>query len=197
MYYWSGHSYGTGLLIVQSTLFEYVQGGYNITCIVTGEQWKQNTYIVTRVSSSNTIIVDPGDNAELIISCIQDGGGKVTRILLTHPHHDHVGAVTQVSEYFNVVCELHKQDVRLLKHAPMYALRFANKTMAPISRFQHFEELCLDTEVPPVRSIHTPGHTKGSVCYLFDSFVLTGDTLLYKHIGRTDLPGSSAEEISK
>ena len=183
------------MLSGQPPLFEYSQGDYNITCIVTGEQWKQNAYIITQVASSATIIVDPGDNADFIISYIQDRGGKVTRILLTHPHHDHIGALREVSEYFNVVCELHKQDVKLLIHAPMYALRFANKPMVPVSRFQHFEERCVDTGELSVRSIHTPGHTKGSVCYLFDGFVFTGDTLLYKHVGRTDLPGSNTEEI--
>lgn len=180
----------------RQTLFEYTQGGCDVTCIVTGEEWKQNTYIVTQRTSFNTIIVDPGGYAELIIKYIEDRGGKVSRILLTHSHHDHVGAAAQVSEHFNVPCELHKRDVRLLMHAPMYAMTFANEKIAPVSYFQHFEELSLGSEEPKLLSIHTPGHTKGSVCYLFDSFVMTGDTLLYKHVGRTDLPGSCAEELS-
>lgn len=181
----------------KQNLFEYAQGNCNVTCIVTGEHWKQNTYIVTHVLSSNTIVVDPGDNAVFLIKHIQDKGGNVTRILLTHPHHDHVGAASQLSQHFNVVCELHKLDVKLLMHAPMYALRFANRKISSVSRFQHFEELSILSEEPVVQSLHTPGHTKGSVCYLFDGFVLTGDTLLYKHVGRTDLPGSCVEEISK
>ena len=184
------------MLMGQQKLFEYAQGTCNITCIVTGEKWKQNTYMVTQLSSSNTIIVDPGDNADLIINHIQGRGGRVTRILLTHPHHDHVGAAAQVSEHFNVACELHKLDVRLLMHAPMYALRFANKKISSVSRFQPFEELHMGSGAPALSSIHTPGHTKGSVCYLFDGFVFTGDTLLYQHVGRTDLPGGSAEEIA-
>lgn len=181
----------------QPTLFEYSQCDSNITCIVTGEQWKQNTYIINQTSSSNTIIVDPGSNADLIIKYIQDRCWKVTRILLTHPHHDHVGAASQVSERFNLACELHNLDVRLLMHAPMYALRFANKIILSVPNFEPFDELCISKEEPIVRSLHTPGHTKGSVCYLFNGFVLTGDTLLYKHIGRTDLPGSSEQEISE
>ena len=196
MHYWTGYSCGVGVLIGQPTVFEYSQKSCDVTCIVTGEEWKQNTYIIFERSTANTIIVDPGDNADLIITHIQDRAGKVNHILLTHPHHDHVGAVMRVSEFFNVECELHRLDVRLLMHAPMYALRFANKKMAPVSRFQYFDELCLETELPALCSIHTPGHTKGSVCYIFDDFVLTGDTLLYKHIGRTDLPGSDREAIS-
>jgi len=183
------------MLIAQSALFEYAQNGCKITCIVTGEKWKQNTYIITEDSSSKMIIVDPGDEAELIIKLIEGAGGTVTRILLTHPHHDHVGAAEQVSKYFNVACEVHKQDVRLLMHAPMYALTFAHKKIPPVSYFLQFAELCPVGKEPAVRSVHTPGHTKGSVCFVFDGFVLTGDTLLYKHVGRTDLPGSSAEDM--
>lgn len=181
------------MLIGQQTLFAYSQGDCNVTCIVTGGKWKQNTYIVSQVSSSNTIIVDPGGSSELIIKHIDDAGGKVTHILLTHPHHDHVGAVAQVSERFDVACELHAQDVRLLKHAPMYALSFAKKEIAAVSRFQPFEELSLVK--PVLRSLHTPGHTKGSVCYVFDGFAFTGDTLLYQRVGRTDLPGSSSADL--
>ncbi len=184
------------MLTGPENLTEYVQGGCKITCLVTGEKWQQNSYIVTHVSSGNTIVVDPGDNSDLIIRQIQDVGGKVTHILLTHPHHDHVGAAAAVSEHFNVACELHKHDVRLLMHAPMYALRFANRRIAAVARVQPFEELFTGAEEPVVQSIHTPGHTKGSVSYLFAGFMFTGDTLLYKLVGRTDLPGSSAEELS-
>jgi hydroxyacylglutathione hydrolase len=184
------------MLIEPPALLEYEHGGCRISCLVTGEEWKQNTYIVTHQSSSNTIVIDPGDNAEFIIQQIEDAKGKCAHILLTHAHHDHVGAASQLSEHYNMACKLHKLDVRLLVHAPMYALSFANKKILAVSRFQTFEELCLSDEKPTIKALHTPGHTKGSVCYIMDGFVFTGDTLLYKRVGRTDLPGSSTEELS-
>lgn len=196
MYNWSSHTYGAGMLKNKATLWEYVLNGCRVICLVTGEKWKQNTYIVFHLATSNTIIIDPGDNPELIIQIIEDAGGKVTRILITHPHHDHVGAVSSLTEYFNIICELHRQDVRLLIHAPMYALRFANQTIAPVTRFVTFEEELIHTLEPEVRLIHTPGHTRGSVCYIINNLVFTGDTLLYKHIGRTDLPGGNSEDIT-
>jgi len=147
--------------------------------------------------SLNTIVIDPGDNAELIIQLIEDVGGKLTHILLTHPHHDHVGATAELSGHYKIACELHKQDVRLLMHAPMYALTFANRKIPAVSSFHAFEELCLTDEEPAIRALHTPGHTKGSVCYIFKGFMFTGDTLLYKHVGRTDLPGGCSEYLSE
>lgn len=182
------------MLIDRSALFEHVFGSCTVTCIVTGAQWRQNSYIVSHEPSRHAVLIDPGDDAEVIIRCVEERGETVSRILLTHPHHDHVGAAAQVSAHFKVACELHSQDVRLLMHAPMYALRFANKRILPVSDYRAFETLSSGGE-PAVRSVHTPGHTKGSVCYLFDGFVMTGDTLLYKHVGRTDLPGASAEQI--
>lgn len=176
-------------------LFESQIGEYTVTCIVTGREWRQNSYIVSHRPSRHAVLIDPGDEAEVIIGQVQTKGEQVTRILLTHPHHDHLGVAAQISAHFKVPCELHSQDLRLLMHAPMYALRFANKKIAPVAEYRTFETLAPGPEEPAVRALHTPGHTKGSVCYLFDGFVMTGDTLLCRHIGRTDLPGASAEQI--
>ena len=184
------------MLAEQPVSFDYDRGGCRITCLVTGQKWRQNTYIVTHRASCRTIVIDPGDNAERIIRRIEEGGGTLARILLTHPHHDHVGAAAELSEHYDLACLLHRQDLRLLVHAPMYALTFANRTIPAVSRFQTFEELCHEDEQPRLLALHTPGHTKGSVCYLFDGFLFTGDTLLYRHVGRTDLPGSSSQELS-
>lgn len=184
------------MLIDRPPLFEYVLGNCTVTCIVTGSEWRQNSYIVSHGPSRHAVLIDPGDAAEVIIGQVQERGETVTRILLTHPHHDHVGAAARVSVHFRVPCELHSQDLRLLMHAPMYALRFANKRILSVPDYRVFETLCSRNDEPAVRSVHTPGHTKGSVCYLFDGFAMTGDTLLCRHIGRTDLPGASAEQIA-
>lgn len=184
------------MLTSEPSLHHYQLGGCDITCIVTGNRWKQNSYIVMHSGSGNAVVIDPGDCAELIIKGIEENRANATHILLTHPHHDHVGAAQLVSEHFNIPCEVHKDDVRLLMHAPMYALSFAKKKIAAVSAFRPFEELCTVEEAPAVSSLHTPGHTRGSVCYLFDGFAFTGDTLLYQHVGRTDLPGASADQLS-
>ncbi len=181
----------------QLITFKYEYGMCRITCLVTGGQWKQNTYIVVHKSSFNSIVIDPGDNAAFIIRQIEDAGGRLAHILLTHPHHDHVGAVSELSEYYGIDCELHKLDVRLLMQVSTYALTFANKIIAPITRFQSFETFSFIEEEPVVRALHTPGHTKGGVCYLFDGFVFTGDTLLNRYIGRTDLPGGSLTDLHR
>ncbi len=183
------------MLTDRPLLSEYEYGGCRIACLVTGEEWQQNTYIVTDTSSLNTIVIDPGGSVERIIQRITDINVVLTHILLTHPHHDHVGAAAKLSEQYNMACELHKQDVRLLVHAPMYAWTFAKRKIPAVSHYRAFEELVIK-EKPAFRALHTPGHTKGSVCYIFDGFLFTGDTLLCKHVGRTDLPGGNSTDLS-
>jgi hydroxyacylglutathione hydrolase len=183
------------VLNIKLPIYEYCNNDYNVVCIVTGGQWKQNTYIIIHKPSLLAIIIDPGDSASIIINYIKQRECKVYRILLTHAHFDHVGALMELYEYFNVVCELHDGDVKLLKQAPMYALRFSNKVVTPVTQFNTFNKLCFSTSEFSLRAIHTPGHTKGSVCYAFSDFVITGDTLLHSHVGRTDLPGSSPAEL--
>ena len=183
------------MMINPGSFHEFSHADFHVACTVTGGDWKQNSYIVTHKMTAASIIIDPGDNAAGIIDYIIERDYQVTRILLTHAHFDHVGALMELCECFNVVCELHVGDVRLLKQAPMYAIRFSKKMIAPITQFQSFENECINSDGLLVRSMHTPGHTKGSVCYLFNDFIFTGDTLRYLHVGRTDLPGSSPAEI--
>jgi hydroxyacylglutathione hydrolase len=176
---------------------EFIEGDHRITCVVNDETWKQNSYVVTHVPSGKKIVIDPGGNAEGMIQCILEGNGSLSRILLTHAHFDHVGAASQLSERFGVACELHKKDIRLLMHAPMYALRFANKTIPTVTFFKAFDDHEGGGGSFTVRAIHTPGHTQGSMCYIFDGFVFTGDTILFEHVGRTDLPGGDSTLIGQ
>jgi hydroxyacylglutathione hydrolase len=185
------------MLNAQSETFVFPMNNYTITCLVNGGNWKQNSFIVSRNQSGAMAVIDPGDHADLIIRSVAEKGGVLKHILLTHAHFDHVGAVTELSRHFGLPCRLHKKDVRLLMHAPMYAMRFANKTIPAVSSFEVFEEFESAGDDLGAKAIHTPGHTPGSTCYLFDGFVFAGDTILFEHIGRTDLPGGDSTLIGQ
>lgn len=170
--------------------------GHRIWCLVTGERWQQNCYVVADLSLGEVTVVDPGDDAELIIEKIEEEGGVLKRILLTHPHHDHVGALSTLYEKYRIACRLHRDDVRLLMHAPMYALKFANKRIPLVKEHEPILTGPEGALIDGIRCIHTPGHTKGSCCFCFDGFAFTGDTLLYRQVGRTDLPGGSPDQLT-
>ena len=169
---------------------------YEIVNLVTDKPWSENHYFVRRSSSFDSLLIDPGDGADRIVGSLHKEKRDLKAILLTHAHHDHVGAVAGVQAQFNVPCYLHKKDYRLFRQAHTYALAFAGKIMQPLTEASLFEEdngVLIDQWL--FRCIHTPGHTQGSVCYYFDGFVFTGDTLLYQHVGRSDIPGADPEQL--
>ncbi len=171
-------------------------GDYEVVTIVTDEPWSENCYLVRQISSSQMVIIDPGGAADRIAQAVRDNGGDPKAILITHAHHDHVGAVAELQRHFSIPCFLHRADNRLLRQAHTYALVFAARNMEPLSEVCLFEgSSSPKIDHWPIQTIHTPGHSPGSVCYCFGGFVFTGDTLLYQHVGRADTPGSDPAQV--
>jgi len=168
-------------------------GDYRVIAIVSENSWKENCYVICHLPSGEQVLIDPGGSSDLIIQTVIDTGNNLQHVLLTHSHHDHIGAAAVVCRHFNLACELHEGDVRLLRHAPMYSLRFDGKNIEkPESILAYNGQSSLRLGSLPIGIIHSPGHTQGSVCYSLGSLVFTGDTLLYNSTGRTDLPGGDA-----
>ncbi len=172
---------------------EILVGEYHISTFVTGGSWKENTYLIRHVGSGEMAVIDPGEDEGEIAATIQSQGGRLKYILLTHGHHDHVGGVAALGREHGICCYVHPEDLRLLHHAPMYALRFAQRKIEkpePYCLLDDAQDLNLGAH--PIGIIKTPGHTMGSVCYVIGGAVFTGDTLFFEHVGRVDLPGANA-----
>lgn len=171
-------------------------GDYRVVTTPTG-RWRENCYLVRHVPTGDLVLVDPGDDSHLILKAIEAEGSKLRLIVLTHAHHDHVGAVKAVCEKFQMHFYLHKDDVKLLHRAPTYALAFEKKKIEISKNYRLLgsEDLVWGGDAINVMSL--PGHTGGSVCFYFGGIAFTGDTLLNEFIGRTDLPGSDAVELGK
>jgi len=175
---------------------EIILDEYGIRTIVTRGAWKENCYLVRELRSGEQAVIDPGDGVYATIEAVLSHGGPLRYIWLTHAHHDHVYSAGDLCRRFGIVCDLHEDDVRLLHHAPMYALRFANKKIEAPKSFRTFNtNATFELGGRTVGVIHVPGHTSGSVGYDFGDFVFSGDTLMYEHIGRTDLPGADEERL--
>lgn len=169
---------------------------YQIIQIPVGS-FQTNCYIIYN-EKKNCVIIDPGAQSQAIIRTIEERGLHPLYILLTHAHADHIGAVADVKEEFNLPVYLHRRDRRMLEdekesRAAMLGLPFRASTVD----VEVTEETPIPFDKDVFRVIETPGHTGGGVCYQIDNLLFSGDTLFNGSIGRTDFPESNHNEMMK
>ncbi len=155
-----------------------------------------NCYIVVS-DKMNAALIDAPDDAEYILSCLERDSLTLKKILLTHGHCDHINAVADLVKATGCEVCIHEADNKMLKGSEDNLGLYINGE--PCNAYdgaitvKDGDEIALD-EIT-FRVMHTPGHTKGSVCYIADSFMFSGDTLFCGSIGRTDFPGSNMNEM--
>lgn len=146
-----------------------------------------NTYLIT--DGECCIVIDPASRIVKLSELI--GNRKVEAILLTHGHFDHIRTVDALADIHNGPVYLHEDDEEMvrsgvqLKH---YGYNSAAHISHPIT---YLSEGAMKIGSFMFEVIFTPGHTNGSVCYLFGKDLFCGDTLFKGSIGRTDLPGGN------
>ena len=140
-----------------------------------------NCYILTE-DGKNCVVVDPGDEPDAILSAMEREGLGCAGILLTHGHDDHTGAVEELRRSTGAEVWISGEDAYRLDFEPDHLVKDG-------------EEIKLGEMV--FRVLAVPGHTEGSVLYLVDDVMLAGDTLFFRSIGRTDLPGGDWEQMKR
>jgi len=146
--------------------------------------YQTNCYILC--NGADCLIIDPGYEARAILSFMEKQGLIPGAILLTHGHFDHVGAVKELAAETGCRVFLCDQDLSM---PPMM-------TAGPLFYTDTYAEGdCLTLAGMSFRVLHTPGHTPGSVCLLFENALFCGDTLFAGSCGRTDLPGGSTAAL--
>jgi glyoxylase-like metal-dependent hydrolase (beta-lactamase superfamily II) len=142
------------------------------------------------------VIVDPGEDAGLILRQVAVAGARPVAVWLTHAHLDHVLGVGRVAAETGAPVFLHPADRALYDHVPEQAAAFGLRAAAvppPDRAFAHGDEVRVGGLTFSVR--HTPGHSPGSVCLLGDGVAFAGDVLFQGSIGRTDLPGGDLDAL--
>ena len=158
-----------------------------------------NTYIIFDEKSKEAVLVETSGDAQKIKNEIDNLGANLKYILLTHGHFDHVFALSDLKKFYpDVKAYLNKEDERLLEHISAQCAHFgiAGIEVPKIDEFID-ENTKLSFAGVQIKPIHTPGHTKGSMCYLIENELFSGDTLFFEEIGRCDLPGGDFREIEK
>jgi len=153
-----------------------------------------NCYIVAHDPSKKTVVVDPADDGERIARILGDREWVLERILLTHGHFDHIGGVNDLRMRTGAEVWIHAEDAEMLENAEKNFssyLGFPCTSQKPDGFLE--EDKVITLGPAEIRVLHTPGHSKGSVSFLGDGFVVVGDTLFQGGVGRSDFPGCSAE----
>ena len=152
-----------------------------------------NCYVVEK--EGKCLVIDVAYHCQKLIDYINSNNLQVVAILLTHGHFDHCGGVEELKRGCNLadvpVC-VHKDDAELCQDAQHNWFRITCENCYPT----HFvEEGTLQIENFHLQVLHTPGHTPGSVVYLLDDVMFSGDTLFYMSVGRTDFPKGDFNQL--
>lgn len=160
-----------------------------VITLTTG-QFAENCYLVIDEAEGLAAVVDPGEDARLILARVSTESVRVSEIWVTHAHVDHVVGVAAVHETTAAPIRLHVDDLPLYRAAPTQAA-WLGVTAAPLPeptlRFTPGEPVSVGSLTFAVG--HTPGHSPGSVSLVGHGVAFVGDVLFAGSVGRVDLPG--------
>lgn len=163
-------------------------------------QLQCNCSILGDEASGTAVVIDPGDDAERLSARLDALGLKVTHILHTHAHIDHIGGSAAFKRLCGGDARLHKGDQWLYEHLDMQGQWLGLSSTEAVALDGHLEEGDrFDVGASRLEVLHTPGHTPGSCSFVMETdgrqLLFAGDTLFAGGIGRTDLWGGDPGQI--
>ena len=158
-----------------------------------------NCTIVGDETSREAMVIDPGDDPDLILSKLKAQNLILKQIVCTHTHIDHVGAIFDLQQKAGTPASIHHADLFLFEELETQAQWLG----MPAPRRGTIDSFLKDGSTVGCSGVelgvlHTPGHTPGSSCFLLNNgrkILFAGDTLFQNSIGRTDLWGGSMPQI--
>lgn len=153
-----------------------------------------NCSLIIDEKTNQSALVDCNEFSQKMIDMIGDTDLKY--ILLTHGHFDHIIGVKSVKEKYGAQVVISKEDEPMLNSAKLSLAVFCNAPQNNVDAdiiVKDGDEITLGET--KIRVMATPGHTSGSVCYIAENCIFSGDTLFYCSCGRTDFPSGSPEQM--
>jgi len=167
-----------------------------IICLTNG-MFMENCYLIGSPETSEAVLVDPGEEADLFLRRLEHEELELKQIWLTHGHVDHVDGVQPVAQATGADIYLHPDDRMLydnyVAQRAKYGLRAGDPPPPPDHDLHHGDELRVGDFSYSVR--HMPGHSRGGVAFVGHGAVFCGDSLFTGSIGRTDLPGGDMDTL--
>ena len=159
---------------------------------------ENNCFIIADEQSKECFVVDPGDEPDRILDVVRENHFKVTYVICTHAHFDHVAAVSEIKKETGAKLLIHADDLPIYRNTKEQAIAWgfdADDQPEPDGFVSEGDSLMvggLRFEV-----LHTPGHSPGGICLYGHGILVTGDTLFAGSVGRTDLVGGDTAALRK
>ncbi|MCK4857069.1 MAG: MBL fold metallo-hydrolase [candidate division Zixibacteria bacterium] len=157
-----------------------------------------NCYLFGCTATGEVIVVDPGDEAERIRGAVAECRARVTAIVLTHGHYDHLGAVKEIKETYSCQIMIHEAEAQTLVDPQENLSIFSGDSIiCPAADRLLKEGDTITVGKLSLEVLHVPGHSPGSICLKYENLLIAGDLLFLTSIGRTDLPGGSFPKLEE
>jgi glyoxylase-like metal-dependent hydrolase (beta-lactamase superfamily II) len=159
-----------------------------------------NCSVIGDETTHEALVIDPGADIARVLDTVQRHALKVTQILITHGHIDHVGGAMKLKQATGAPILINKNDATQLQMLDMQATWIGVAPPGQVIIDASLEDgTNIRTGSLNATVLHTPGHTEGSTCIYFpaEKKLIAGDTLFAGSIGRTDLPGGNFEKIMR
>lgn len=149
--------------------------------------FQTNCYIVH--NNKIATIIDPGFSSDTVIKILEDNNLQPEKIILTHGHGDHIGAVRGLKNKYNISVIAHKNEKEILNNSKLNLSEVMETGAIEIDA----DEYVVDGDIIEIsdmefKVLYTPGHTIGGMCLYIDKYLFSGDSIFQYSIGRTDFP---------
>jgi hydroxyacylglutathione hydrolase len=149
-------------------------------------------YLIGSTQTRKVAVVDAAWEIDTILNIAAKDDVEITHVFVTHTHPDHVGGRFSGIEIAGVTELLSKCKAKVVVHKAEAEFL---KELSPPDIIKSDSGDKIDVGGLEIQLLHTPGHTPGSQCFLFDNGIVSGDTLFIDACGRVDFPGGNAEQM--
>lgn len=166
-----------------------------IKTVITGNI-EENCHLIWD-ENKRCLVIDPGDDCNRILKAISENHLTVEKIVLTHGHYDHVGAVNELKKATGATVIAHLEEKELILNPELSLARY----ISPDFAVPQVDSYVKEGDVISVGELsftvmHTPGHTRGGMCLYGHGVLFSGDTVFYGTLGRWDFPTGDLSKLA-